>query len=119
MVAVDLLPESVTPYVDPERKHEIFADPMLMMVMYNFFDNAMRHGDHVTEIAVRFTDDEKSGTLIVEDNGIGVPADLKEQIFERGFGNNSGSGLFLIREILAITGVIHQGNRDGRKGCPF
>jgi signal transduction histidine kinase len=46
-----------------------------------------------------------SGLLIIEDNGIGIPADLKEQIFERGYGKNTGLGLFLIREILSINGA--------------
>jgi signal transduction histidine kinase len=30
---------------------------------------------------------------------------MKERIFERGVGENTGLGLFLIREILAITGI--------------
>jgi len=29
---------------------------------------------------------------------------LKNQIFEKGYGKNSGLGLFLVREILEITG---------------
>jgi PAS domain S-box-containing protein len=114
MAAVDLLPESVKLTVDPEHC-EIYADPMLMLVLYNFFDNAKRHGDHVTEIGIHFRENEKSGMLIVEDNGTGIPADLKEQIFERGFGKNTGLGLFLIREILSITGLsVRETGTEGR-----
>jgi signal transduction histidine kinase len=98
---------------------EIFADPMLMRVFFNLFQNASHHGGHVTEIAIHFTKKEKSGTLTIEDNGIGVPAPLKERIFERGFGENSGFGLFLIREILAITGLSITETGPERKGARF
>ena len=40
-----------------------------------------------------------------EDNGPGVPEVMKEKIFERGFGRNTGLGLFLAKEILALTGI--------------
>jgi signal transduction histidine kinase len=43
--------------------------------------------------------------IVVEDNGVGIPVDDKEKIFEKGFGKNTGYGLFLVREILAITGL--------------
>jgi len=36
---------------------------------------------------------------------VGVAAAEKEKIFERGFGKNTGLGLFISREILAITGL--------------
>ena len=46
------------------------------------------------------------GLLItVEDNGVGISAEDKKRLFERGFGHNTGLGLFLSREILAITGI--------------
>jgi len=118
MAAVDLLPGRIRVTVDPEQC-EIFADPMFMMVLYNFFDNARRHGDHVTGIAIRLIDEGNQGMLIIEDNGIGVPADLKEQIFERGFGRNTGLGLFLIREILAITGATIRETGTEGEGAHF
>jgi signal transduction histidine kinase len=49
--------------------------------------------------------------LIYEDDGMGIPQDKKELIFERGFTTSSGPtkssglGLFLVRDILAITGI--------------
>jgi signal transduction histidine kinase len=52
--------------------------------------------------------------IVWEDNGTGVPDGEKEHIFERGFGNNTGLGLFLCREILAITGIgIHETGVSG------
>ncbi|WP_275039226.1 ATP-binding protein [Methanospirillum hungatei] len=40
-----------------------------------------------------------------QDNGCGILDDVKEQIFQIGFGSDTGLGLFLIREILQITGL--------------
>ena len=36
---------------------------------------------------------------------------IKNRIFERGFGSNTGLGLYLIREIFAITGcsIVEEG----------
>ncbi len=118
MAAVDLLPDGVSLTVNT-GSYEIYADPMFMMVIYNLFDNAKRHGVHVTEITVYFIKEEHSATLIVEDNGIGVPSPLKETIFEKGFGKNTGLGLFMIREILAITGLSIQETGTEGKGTRF
>lgn len=84
---------------------EIFADPMIEKVFYNLFDNAIRHGKKVTEIAIQC--ERGAGELIisVEDNGCGVPAREKEKIFEKGYGKNTGFGLFLAKEILLLTGI--------------
>lgn len=84
---------------------EIFADPMLERVIFTLVDNAIRHGEHVTEIAVRCEPASGWLSIIVEDDGVGIPADKKELIFEKGYGRNTGYGLFLAREILAITGI--------------
>jgi PAS domain S-box-containing protein len=84
---------------------EIFSDPMLEKVFFNLVDNALRHGKTVTEI--RFSHEfTKDGVMVIcRDNGIGVPYNEKEQIFERGVGKNTGFGLFIAREILGITGL--------------
>lgn len=84
--------------------YEIFADNMLEMVFFNLFDNALRHGKSVTDIVVSFYDTGDDGVIVFEDNGQGVADDIKEHIFLKGFGSNTGYGLFLIREILDFKG---------------
>jgi len=84
---------------------EIYADPMIEKVFLNLFDNSIRHGEHVTAIHMRCEQKADSLTILYEDDGTGVPEDQKEKIFTRGFGNNTGLGLFLSREILGITGI--------------
>ncbi|MDE4908475.1 CBS domain-containing protein [Methanogenium marinum] len=84
---------------------DIYADPMFGNVIFNLIDNAVRHGVGTTTVSIGFEDGEDGCILIVEDDGKGVPADLKERIFARGYGKNTGFGLFLSREILEITGI--------------
>ena len=82
-----------------------YADPMLEKVFFNLLDNSVRHGQRVTEITV--SSFNAAGDLLVvwEDNGVGIPTDEKEIIFDRGFGKHTGLGLFLVREVLALTGI--------------
>jgi PAS domain S-box-containing protein len=85
---------------------EVFADPMLEKVFYNLFDNALRYGGvRMTGIRAYSRRDDSVLTLVIEDDGAGIPAGEKSRIFERGFGKNTGLGLFLAKEILAITGM--------------
>ncbi|NMB80170.1 MAG: PAS domain-containing sensor histidine kinase [Methanomicrobiales archaeon] len=95
--------------------YEIYADPMLEKVFFNLFDNAIRHGGHVTSILVRCEMNGDELKIIVEDDGVGIPLDEKQKIFTKGFGKNTGYGLFLVREILAITNMaIHETGKHGR-----
>lgn len=100
-------------------EYEIFADPLLERVFFNLFDNALRHGERVTEIRVSCSEEHEELTMIVEDNGIGIPENEKERIFERGFGKHTGLGLFLVKEILAITGISIRENGIPGTGAQF
>ncbi len=54
--------------------------------------------------------------LILEDDGIGIPAGRKQQIFEYDAGGHSGIGLFICREILGVTGMTLSEDGNGREG---
>jgi len=98
---------------------QVYADPLFRKVLYNLIENSLRHGEHVTTIRLSFIEDDVSGTLIYEDNGIGISDDKKEKIFERGYGSNTGFGLFLSKEILDITGfTIKECGNEG-EGARF
>ena len=80
---------------------EVFADPLITRVCYNLMDNAVRCGGKITTI--RFSGEERGTSdyhIVCEDDGVGIPDEKKEKIFERGYGKNTGMGLFLSREIL-------------------
>ena len=98
---------------------EVFVDAMISRVFYNLIHNAIRHGEHVTQITFSH---HISGTDLViscEDNGIGIALQEKEHIFKRGVGKGTGYGLFLIREILDITGITIRETGEPGKGARF
>ncbi|PKL56058.1 MAG: histidine kinase [Methanomicrobiales archaeon HGW-Methanomicrobiales-6] len=97
----------------------IYADPLLSSVFYNLLENAMRHGGTVTEVRVTVVPDGGGARIVWEDNGVGVPAEHKEQIFERGFGSHTGLGLFLVKEVLSITGITISENGTPGAGARF
>jgi PAS domain S-box-containing protein len=103
-----------------DRALEVFADPLLERVFYNLLDNALRYGGS-TLTAIRVTHRTDSGKLviIVEDNGAGIRAEDREKLFTKGFGRNTGLGLFLSREILAITRITIAENGEYGTGARF
>ena len=92
----------------------LFADPLFEKVIYNLLDNAVRHGGGVTTIRFSGETTGSGFTLVCSDDGEGIPVGEKSRIFDRGYGKNTGLGLFLVREILAITGfsIVETGNPD-------
>jgi len=86
-------------------KASVLADPQLEKVFYHLFENTVLHGDSATEIRVSVEKSGEDDILVVEDNGCGIPLLEKEKIFEMGFGKGIGWGLFLSRDILAVTGM--------------
>jgi PAS domain S-box-containing protein len=97
----------------------VLADSLFGKVCYNLIENAIRHGKNLTKIEI---DSQETGTglkIIVADDGGGVPDDLKETIFERGYGKNTGFGLFLAREILSISEITITEQGQYGTGCRF
>ncbi|MEI6841774.1 MAG: PAS domain S-box protein [Methanomicrobiales archaeon] len=118
-VAKEVLPGKAIIKNDLPSGAEVFADPLIVKVFFNLVDNAVRYGGKIT--IIRFSAEERNGDHIIvcEDDGIGVPGDEKEKIFERGFGKNTGLGLALSREILSITGITICEKGEPGKGARF
>ncbi len=99
---------------------EVYADPMLEKVFYNLFDNAVTYGGAgLSEITVSCHQSGEDMVIMVEDNGAGIPQEDKSEIFERGVGKNTGLGLFLSREILAITVITIEETGEPGRGARF
>ncbi|HXX54883.1 MAG TPA: ATP-binding protein [Methanoregula sp.] len=100
---------------------EIYADPLFEKVFYNLIDNALRYGgDAMTEIRISSREGPEGLVITCEDDGAGIPAGVdKARIFEQGYGQHTGLGLFLCREILAITGITISETGEPQKGARF
>jgi signal transduction histidine kinase len=89
-------------------------------VFFNLFDNALRYrGTKMTRITLSAEKSENALLIVCEDDGDGVAADEKEKIFERGFGKNTGLGLFLVRDILSLNGITIRETGMPGKGARF
>jgi PAS domain S-box-containing protein len=98
---------------------EIYADPLFGKVFYTLLENAIRHGKNVTEIGFSCHERENGLMVICEDNGLGVPAGQKENIFQRKYFHHTGYGLFLAATILNITGITIKETGEPGKGALF
>ena len=105
--------------VDPKNP-EVFADLLFEKVFYNLIDNALKYGsDQMKTIRFCSQESDRGLTIICEDDGVGITTEDKKKLFTKGFGKNTGLGLFLSREILAITGITITENGIPGKGARF
>jgi len=119
-VTAQVSPGKVMVINDLRPGTEMFADPLIQKVFYNLIDNALRYGG--SDMAkIRFFSSEMDTGLILtcEDDGDGISGDDKKRLFERGFGKNTGLGLFLSREILSITKISIAETSEPGNGARF
>nr|WP_321353344.1 histidine kinase N-terminal 7TM domain-containing protein [uncultured Methanoregula sp.] len=105
--------------VDETAGLEILADRLFQRVIYNLLDNAIRYAQGMTRFTLRYAREGGALILYAEDDGSGIPVADKERVFERGFGHNTGLGLFLARDILGITGITIRETGEPGKGARF
>ncbi|WP_128561465.1 sensor histidine kinase [Methylobacterium crusticola] len=100
-------------------------DSRLGQVVNNLLDNARSFSPKGASVRVALRRRRNTVELVVEDDGPGIPAHALERIFERfytdrpeqGFGQNSGLGLSISRQIVqAHRGTIRAENRLGAPG---
>jgi len=117
MVALPLRAVHIEP--DPADP-EVYSDPLFEKVFYNLIDNALRYGGSDLK-TIRFSSKESDTSLeiVCEDDGVGITDEDKKKLFRKGFGKHTGLGLFLSREILAITGIGITENGVPGKGARF
>jgi len=94
---------------------EIYSDPLLRMVFIRLIENTVRHGVKATRIDVSYSISGEGCRIVLEDDGIGIPASEKNQMFRNAYGRHAGYGLFLVRQLLSITGIgIEETGEEGR-----
>jgi len=98
---------------------ELFADSWLKKVFFMMTDAMIRYGLPINTIHLSYKESEDGLCLFFEGDGKGIPVDQKEKIFEQGYGNTNGFGLFFAREILAVTGITVRETGDPEKTVRF
>jgi two-component system sensor histidine kinase TctE len=127
-LCLDWSPEAVRRDVDlafDGAPAEIRGDPLLVReLLANLVDNALRYAGAGTAVTVRVSAAPGTGaTVVVEDEGPGVPAELRARIFERFYRipgaaePGTGLGLAIVKEIATAHGAT-VALSDVRPGAP-
>ncbi|MGD0081298.1 MAG: PAS domain S-box protein [Methanoregula sp.] len=99
---------------------EVFADPLLEKAFQGIFENTIAHGGLVSTVQVRYRETPDGVAIIYEDDGAGIPQEMKERIFSRDGGIRASiRGLFFVREILDLTGITIRETGEPGKGARF
>ena len=98
---------------------ELFCDPMLTKVFYHLIDNSLRHGKTVSEISLLWRPENADAIIVYGDNGTGIADTVRPTLFQPRKGTQTGYGLFLVHEILAIYGFTITETGSPGKGVRF
>jgi len=101
------------------QKLKVLADSRLIPVFSNLIDNSLKYAKGLSKIRLYYSKESNGLELIYEDNGEGIPEEEKEKIFNEGYGEGTGRGLYLVRKILESYGwTIKENGREG-EGVKF
>ncbi|MCF7794660.1 MAG: PAS domain-containing sensor histidine kinase [Candidatus Cloacimonetes bacterium] len=86
-----------------EGKNLILADEMIYSVFENIINNAIIHGK-ADKIDIDIYDKKVKSIITIADNGIGVPDEIKDKLFDEGFKygsrGNTGMGLYIVKKAM-------------------
>ncbi|MCH9031983.1 MAG: GHKL domain-containing protein, partial [candidate division Zixibacteria bacterium] len=107
----------------------IMIDPdAITLVMNNLIDNAIKYSGESMEVTVKAFHDDNDLFITVKDNGIGIPKNETEKVFERFYRRGdeltrrvkgSGLGLSLVRELVGAHGGTVNVVSEVNKGSLF
>ncbi len=105
-------------------------DDLLKVLISNLIDNALKYSPPDTKVSVSLRQDAGLARLRVQDRGAGVPAALRERLFESyvrgeqvGHVPGAGLGLHLVRKIARLHGgdaqLLDPGTAEMPSGALF
>jgi PAS domain S-box-containing protein len=98
----------------------VLADSLLRQLFYNLIDNSLKYGEKIQQIRVYYkTSSLDQLELFYEDDGVGIPSDMRDNLFKEGVGKGTGYGLFMIKRICEVYGWNVQETGIQGKGVRF
>ena len=91
-------------------------------MFYNLVDNSLKYGCKVSHIRIFFQQAGEDGLRIFyQDDGVGIPQNVRPNLFREGFstGRGSGYGLFLIKTLMDVYGWRIEETGESGKGAQF
>jgi len=113
-IAALLAPEAIAKNIDlellaPDMEALIWGNSTSIgILLRNLIDNAIRYTQENGRVTIDIQADNDTVTLIVSDNGPGIPEDLRQRVFERFFrvmgskSTGSGLGLGIVMQIAKL-----------------
>lgn len=82
----------------------VIADDVFMSVIDNLVRNSIKHGK-ASKLNIKISKGEQGCVIEFSDNGVGVPGEIKDKIFDEGFTTSgTGLGLYISRKTLERYG---------------
>lgn len=118
--AADMLPDSTVDIRADSENIEIFADPFLPRIFFTLLLNSLNYGgSRISRIRLSSHREGENLVLVYEDNGPGIPPEDKMKIFLFEESPRTWQGLFLIRDLLAFTGITISESGNPETGVRF
>jgi signal transduction histidine kinase len=105
-LALDIFNENKIQFTSEKENIQIeFDRSQLIRIITNLAKNAIQATEHLENpfIAINISTEDENAIITVKDNGIGIPADMQERIFEPRFTTKSsgmGLGLGMVKNIV-------------------
>jgi len=96
--------------------YEVYADRLLERAFHNLAINSVKHSVKGKKMEISCEVRPEGLVVVFQDDGVGISAMRKEEIFESERGHR---GLFLVRSILDITGIKIKENGVEGQGARF
>jgi len=98
--------------------------PEIALNVLDIAQNSVRAKASLIQISVTVDEAEDTLTIIIEDNGCGIPKDLRKHVFEPFFttkkeGKGTGIGLTVVKRMVEEHGGWIQVQSEEEKGTTF
>lgn len=88
-------------------KASVLADESIVSVFDNLINNSLRHGKS-NKINIKIEKGERYAKIFFADDGLGIPDEVKEKIFEEDFTygdtGHTGLGLYIVKKAISRFG---------------
>lgn len=91
--------------------HMIADEKRLRQVLFNLISNAVRYSDSDGVVDISCARDDEKVTFVVKDHGLGIPAEILTQVFNRFVGHDAGArrqgaglGLAIVKSFVELHG---------------
>lgn len=106
------------------EKASFYSDTLrISIILKNILSNSIKYADPDKSdkfLSIEITTNKDGARMIFEDNGLGIPDEFKERIFEMFYRGNeisdgSGLGLYIVNEtVVKLNGSIDLESKEGK-----